>query len=1083
MIDKLLHKLEPLCHSERIRYMIQLGRNWRMKGDQDAQEIIAQLEQGDFYQRYLALYSCYGSLDAQHVMRAMGDSSRTIRSLATKLAVLICDDQQICTLLDQSPLSTRTRLLKGLWKRKRFQCIDTYLEQMAAKQDPKFVEYLAFGSPSLIEKYIHIWINRTHSDLWTRIARNYPRQMVDLLQQQLQQGKFQKQWLWCIRIVLPILVEHCPEQTLSLVDALRHHVSLTQIPLTPLSKRCPNEIVKMILETEEEIPIQLGPIAHRLNPEQLLALIKKQPQTLLQSRNPVHWFRRLDPETRIQVFQACQYQWRNQDGLISPDILSLLPGELREQEARRHLRLPWIQAGDDPYLRLSYVEFLTWNEMMKEVTPHLNSPEESLRAHALSKLILSVRFQRKHLSDMLAIVKEKRYEPDPVKSEIFHSLAQLPPSIWKNTHLIELDIILRSAFDAKDLSHQTSSFIQDLLIRMIPFHPKWALEWITILMKERGTIYLTSLEQRFTDDDIHQLKPIILPILQAWRHRERDPQLLNFAESLGKRLQVFDELIDLLEDALMDITSHSIGDRILHVIQKYRPDRFRTLVPKLLEHDQSWIVFTAIHEYVHKHRQDLLTRYHYLERRYRGRFTTGKTHIIFLLDRGFQRWSTKQQELYGKLLIQVIMDSKQDLPTVQTAIRQLSQLPCLDPTFLVQLAKNAREPIRDWALQALGRLDSGQGVSTLIEALQDNRARVAIYALRQALIDMPPKQAVSILLQTPQDKVTVFKEVVRLLGDLQNDEAYQELLKIAKKPLHRDVRIALHRALWNYLEQEETWKIFSEDASSDDPHIARSICRIPADIMSSDVKTRWIQLLQSMLKHPEISVRLNVLSQWITLAQMDQLEDPGTELLPSLLRCLQSSAETEVTLSASAIYHIYKEMPSPAIGQVFKQILPNRRVLKIALDVLFEQIQWRRHWNGAQLEQTVREVVKVLASDPLTIGFRLSLIIQVLPWPEVMQECQSAVARNEITAEALITAIHTFEQLSSNRNLKGMEELELAFSSSSHEYLRRLALAALVSQAKQNGWKAKYIQRLKQYRQDSSPLVASAAQFTLPEQE
>lgn len=55
---------------------------------------------------------------------------------------------------------------------------------------------------------------------------------------------------------------------------------------------------------------------------------------------------------------------------------------------------------------------------------------------------------------------------------------------------------------------------------------------------------------------------------------------------------------------------------------------------------------------------------------------------------------------------------------------------------------------------------------TLIEAMNDDRARIAIYALRRSLLEMPVSRALLLLRAVPLEKVTVAKEVVRLLGEL-----------------------------------------------------------------------------------------------------------------------------------------------------------------------------------------------------------------------------------------------------------------------------------------------------------------------------
>ena len=70
------------------------------------------------------------------------------------------------------------------------------------------------------------------------------------------------------------------------------------------------------------------------------------------------------------------------------------------------------------------------------------------------------------------------------------------------------------------------------------------------------------------------------------------------------------------------------------------------------------------------------------------------------------------------------------------------------------------------------------------------------------------------------------------------------------------------------------------------------------------------------------------------------------------------------------------------------------------------------------------------------------------------------------------------------RRASGVDELERALSGSDDPRLRRLALAALVAQAKYPpGWTAARRARLEAYREDPAPLVAGAAQFTFPPDE
>jgi hypothetical protein len=66
--DKLLRELEKLTHSGRVRRMVELGRT--AAANPNTASLIDELEQGDFYERSLALQSCFGSKDGEHMLRA-----------------------------------------------------------------------------------------------------------------------------------------------------------------------------------------------------------------------------------------------------------------------------------------------------------------------------------------------------------------------------------------------------------------------------------------------------------------------------------------------------------------------------------------------------------------------------------------------------------------------------------------------------------------------------------------------------------------------------------------------------------------------------------------------------------------------------------------------------------------------------------------------------------------------------------------------------------------------------------------------------------------------------------------------------
>src|SRR5262249_9071777 len=221
-------------------------------------------------------------------------------------------------------------------------------------------------------------------------------------------------------------------------------------------------------------------------------------------------------------------------------------------------------------------------------------------------------------------------------------------------------------------------------------------------------------------------------------------------------------------------------------------------VPELLAEDVSWIRRYLVLDHLHRRRQDLLTPFLSAPTT-PGRFDAGTARYALPLDEGFARWTASQQAIYAAMLVEMTGDPVDAANSALWTIPRFAALPAGPKNRLIELAglDNKGIAVRDAALQALGRLDGPEGIPVLLEALGDERARLAIYALRRALLDQPAEETLALLKAAPREKVTVAKEIVRLIGELRIEAAYQELLVWDGRGLHRDVRVALLRALWD----------------------------------------------------------------------------------------------------------------------------------------------------------------------------------------------------------------------------------------------------------------------------------------------
>lgn len=1067
----LLRKLESRTHDARMRRMVELGQE--AGTNPQTAELLAALEKGGFYERLLALQSCYGSKDGSHALRALHDPSRTIQFRSLKLIALFARDAQVHKALEGSRAELRLPLLYLLRRRHRLAPIDAFLDGLTQRDTAALGPLLPFGSLAVVDRHFETARARGGQSFWRRLARFHPEEAVRRLKREMEASpEPDARLIWEANTALMILAKRFSDAGVEAARLLLRHGAAPPASLELLARHRPLEIADLILSGDVPSPIDFYSVAHRLDNGRLLALLDRGHVSLASLE--WKWFRKLPWQRREIIYRHCDRLLRDTEGCVDVTFLRYLPRPHRVAEGRRHQALPALETR--PQLRLPYAAFLPWEEARRIVEPFLNHPEAELRSAALQALIGVVRFERDRGGELLVLLRDRRHEQDPVRGNMLGGLAQLPPSLWKADYLPELGQILRDALSAADLSVATASQAQALVAALLPFHPDWSSEWLVTLVRERGQLHLTLLEQRLSDAEVRRIAPALASVLKAWQTREREVHLVVLGQYFGRRLRAFDDLMAIFRRMLRQTRTQWVAGAILQLIAQHQRAELETLVPELLRKDPSWITQAPVLQYLHRRRQDLLTPF-LGQRAYRGRFSTGRTRYVLPVSKGFFRWTPAQQTEFGRTLTEIthVKDKMRDLPTILQAISPMARLPAVEPKRLVELAGDERPAVQEAALRALGKLDAGQGVPALLQALGDERSRIAIYALRKALLSMPADQALQLLKTAPLEKVTVAKEYVRLLGDMPSGEAFRELCRLNEQELHRDVRVALLRALWGHLEQEDAWTILNRAVESPDPALMTAVVRIPADRLSEQSQPRLVALMARVYGHSDASVRTQALQRCIDLPVADRHQ----VLVPCFLSSLQASSPDEREAAASALFVNCRSGDASRIAAGLREALPNRRALVAAVQALAAAVRLQR----SRLLPIVRSVLDVLSSDRLTATLQARLAIPVLPWTELADLLERLAFNGELHADTLAAAVSTLQSWNQRADRLELQHLESRLASASDDRLRRFALAALIAQAElPGGWNDARLERLRDYRRDSSPLVAAAAQFTLPDE-
>ncbi|MEO8706629.1 MAG: hypothetical protein ABI867_41775, partial [Kofleriaceae bacterium] len=506
----------------------------------------------------------------------------------------------------------------------------------------------------------------------------------------------------------------------------------------------------------------------------------------------------------------------------------------------------------------------------------------------------------------------------------------------------------------------------------------------------------------------------------------------------------------------------------LALLRRRAPETFDRVVPEVVATDESVAILTDVHRWIHRHRQDQLALY-LGDRVIRGAWATGKSRWLLPFRDGFFRWLPAQVERFATALEAIVGDRERDTPSVFAALEIWPAMEYAAMARLCALATDDRPAVKEKAIRVLARCDAGQGVPTLLACLADDRARFAIYGLRRALFNMLPERALGLIAGVPMKKVTVAKEVVRLTGELRAAGAYARLEQLAATPnLHRDIRIAMLRALWDHLDREPTWTIFDQAAGDPDWVLASRLADLPANRLTAALDTRQSALLARIVARPEPEARIGLLQRASNLALVDR----DRTLLEACRDRLRSPYDDEIRAAMGAILARSTEDDMAALGAALDTLRVDARSLHVAAAALCaHDIKSRASWRRA-----ARELETVAARDP-----RWSMIaVQAAGARCVADELVVTLAKVTLDLDASLAAAAAVRALRD-------DDLELTVAAlvvSPLPSVRRIAVFALQHDARPGrGWTASRLAQLQRLRDDPSPEVAGAAARVWPPRE
>ncbi|KAA8566696.1 hypothetical protein EYC84_009229 [Monilinia fructicola] len=480
----------------------------------------------------------------------------------------------------------------------------------------------------------------------------------------------------------------------------------------------------------------------------------------------------------------------------------------------------------------------------------------------------------------------------------------------------------------------------------------------------------------------------------------------------------------------------------------------------------------------------------------------------------YRKWTQKQQEKFASILETRVEEDKDMIYEDSSYIRTLGLLNFIDPKILSHLATSSITTVYESAIKALAKFDTGSGYKVILSLLPSSdedgipaqndpkddetnkgsqRAKMATYSLKHIIQSMSAPQAFKLLTDIPRQRITIGKEVIRLIGTLETDEAYEFLIKTSTdETLHPDSCTAVLQALSHefYLSKPQTWDIYQSTASKtteDDMEIQKSLLAIiaslfsiPSIISNSSIIQNILEILLNLLSSPSTELRIQTLGTLSTTPRLPfEFSQKGYNSLQTRLQeLLQARNIDEQHATARVIYTLFASNPSSTIfPTIFLPLtkpqeitLKTRNLLRVLIDEYSSYVGWDSA-GSRPLVATTSLILGYLAECSITRKLRIQLLF--CGFGLAFEELKSGVAgmvEEGLSPDALVEMVRKLGVWVERRGREAqVAELEGLLGTMGVEG-RRLALVCLVKGAERWGWDAPRKGRLEIFRGEEEEL-------------
>jgi hypothetical protein len=590
-----------------------------------------------------------------------------------------------------------------------------------------------------------------------------------------------------------------------------------------------------------------------------LILAKANPPelVLLGRQDLIPVLRAFPPSQRVSFFDAVHSDKNMSHVDLKDAVLRLLPRERRAVEARR-MRANALAAGKELAAR-RLAQFLPYDEARETLTELTQAGDATERAEGYP-LLIACAARDFRLAELLPWLADRlKREQDPVRMAAFQALASASPRAFGETP--ELAQLATDAFDARDLSSASSESLAALCVKLlVDTGSELALSILGDMWHRDSGISLGPLDRRLRRGQEHDVYRAFARTIDENAGRAIYQPALTLATALGRRAWQMPQLMETLWDAIRDSHEYQARNAIWLLLADPRARNER--VQRIIEFDPSTVFVPQVLKVLQFRRTDLLDVL-LGDDLPQGRFAPSDVRRVPLGLQGTQRWLPAQRERYASLLKSLADNSAQDREVQAAAVRTLGTIHGQDALGYLD---SEDELVAQAAVAVLPDLaDPVAAMRLLLErALSDNRCQAelaSMYTVRRCARRIAPSVLAGILLNVQGGRVTVRKELVRLISDFRLPDAVGLLHRAWHlENQHRDVRAAIAFSALSWLDDLAAWDLLRA-AVSGPREVAMQVLRVSTYAVPEQHRAGIAELISEVAAGADTRLKAQALVQ------------------------------------------------------------------------------------------------------------------------------------------------------------------------------------------------------------------------------